>query len=168
MIQRFKAMSRQTKVALIAAALIVLGGGAAFAWWTISPLFIDVRVNEALTEEENVDTASFQTLLSGAFSGADSLHQVSGMAHLIDRGADRIVRFEDDFASTNGPDLFVWLVRDLEAITGDYVDLGVLKGNLGAQNYAVPEGVDVADYPIVIIWCKAFGVLFGSATLAGV
>ena len=44
-------------------------------------------------------------------------------------------------------------------------DLGALKGNLGDQNYEVPEGVDLSKYQSVSIWCKRFGVNFGSASL---
>jgi len=73
------------------------------------------------------------------------------------------VRFEN-FKSTNGPDLFVYLATDDQA--SDFVDLGRLKGNVGNQNYEIPEGVDLSKYNKVLVWCKAFSVLFGSAELA--
>ena len=74
-------------------------------------------------------------------------------------------RFDEAFETTNGPDLYVWLVKDGDVDNG-YVDLGRLKGNIGSQNYVIPEGTDLSEYDTVFIWCKAFSVLFGSAELA--
>ncbi len=68
------------------------------------------------------------------------------------------------FEVTNGPNLFVYLATDPQA--RDFVDLGVLKGNIGDQNYVVPTNADLGRYSYVLIWCKAFSVLFGSAELA--
>ena len=64
---------------------------------------------------------------------------------------------------TNGPDLYVYLATDKS--TSDFVDLGKLKANNGNQNYEVPEGTDLTKYDTVLIWCKSFSVLFGSADL---
>jgi hypothetical protein len=44
-----------------------------------------------------------------------------------------------------------------------YVDLGDLKGNIGAQNYAIPRAVRLAGYRSVVVWCKRFGVAFAAA-----
>jgi hypothetical protein len=63
-----------------------------------------------------------------------------------------------------GPDLYVWLTRDGNVKNG-YVDLGRLKGNIGSQNYTVPLDTDLSQYTTVIIGCKAFSVLFGTASL---
>jgi len=84
-------------------------------------------------------------------------------------GDSYIVRLAD-FATSNGPDVKVWLTK---ADVGDadsarragYVSLGDLKGNRGNQNYTVPAGTDVADYPTVVIWCDRFSVAFGAAQI---
>jgi hypothetical protein len=47
----------------------------------------------------------------------------------------------------------------------DFVNLGRLKGDFGDQNYKIPEGTDLSKYDIVLIWCQAFSVLFGSGEL---
>ena len=44
-----------------------------------------------------------------------------------------------------------------------FVDLGRLKGNIGAQNYAIPASVDLGAYRSVVVWCKRFGVPFAAA-----
>jgi hypothetical protein len=46
-----------------------------------------------------------------------------------------------------------------------YVDLGVIKGNIGDQNYTLGSDLDLAKYRAVSIWCKRFSVNFGSASL---
>ena len=46
-----------------------------------------------------------------------------------------------------------------------FVNLGRLKGNVGDQNYEIPDETDINSHNNVLIWCKAFSVLFGSAEL---
>ena len=46
-----------------------------------------------------------------------------------------------------------------------FVDLGVIKGNVGDQNYALGSDLDLAKYRSVSIWCKRFSVNFGAAPL---
>ena len=46
-----------------------------------------------------------------------------------------------------------------------YHDLGKLKGNIGNQNYTVPDGVDVSAQMSVVIYCKPFSVIFSVAPL---
>ncbi|MCB1260129.1 MAG: DM13 domain-containing protein, partial [Acidimicrobiales bacterium] len=75
------------------------------------------------------------------------------------------VRFEG-LETDNGPDLVVYLTKqpaDAQAVGDDYLDLGVLKGNVGNQNYEVPAGVDLSEYDSVVIWCRRFAVSFGAA-----
>ena len=46
-----------------------------------------------------------------------------------------------------------------------FIELGVLKGNVGDQNYELPAAVDLGRYRAVTIWCKRFSVNFGTAPL---
>ena len=46
-----------------------------------------------------------------------------------------------------------------------FIDLGVLKGNIGDQNYKLGSDLDLAKYRAVSIWCKPFSVNFGAAAL---
>ena len=82
---------------------------------------------------------------------------------------ERLLRLED-FESTNGPDLFVYLTvagadDDDAALDADFVDLGVLSGNIGSQNYVIPADVDLDRYDSVVIWCRRFTTSFGVADL---
>ncbi len=108
---------------------------------------------------------AFAELPAGKFVGSgDGIHETEGDVRVIKLEDDsQYVRFEN-FKSTNGPDLYVYLATDDNA--SDFVNLGSLKGNVGNQNYEIPEGVDLSKYNKVLVWCKAFSVLFGSAELA--
>ena len=119
-------------------------------------------VNENMTEAAT--TLGQTSLLIGEFVGVnDGIHNAEGMAKVIQLDdASMILRLEN-FKATNGPDLYVYLATDNSA--SDFVNLGRLKGNIGNQNYDIPEGTDFSRYDTVLIWCKAFSVLFGSAGL---
>lgn len=111
------------------------------------------------------DTATFQNMLSGNFIGVnDGIHNAEGVAKVIALNDGTYVLRLENFKATNGPDLYVYLATDKSA--SDIVNLGRLKGNIGNQNYPIPDGTDLTKYNTVLIWCKAFSVLFGSAELA--
>ena len=109
------------------------------------------------------------TLVSGEFMSRS--HETSGRVLVLNDGSEqRFLRFEN-FRTDNGPDVNVWLssappdapARDF---LGDWVDLGDMKGNVGAQNYEIPPSVDLDHYSTVVIWCVRFSVAFGVAGLA--
>ncbi len=120
-------------------------------------------VNENMTEAA-ATTLGQTSLFLGEFVGVnDGIHDAEGMAKVIQLDdASMILRLEN-FKATNGPDLYVYLATDNSA--SDFVNLGRLKGNIGNQNYDIPEGTDFSKYHTVLIWCQAFSVLFGSAEL---
>ena len=133
------------------------------AWFLASPLFLDKTVNEQLPKS-NLGTSgnAEEETAKGSFADADNFHKTSGIAKITVIDGKRYLSFED-FKTTNGPDLYVYLSKDNGA--GDFVNLGRLKGNIGNQNYEIPEGTDIDSYSKVLIWCRTFSVLFGSADL---
>jgi hypothetical protein len=46
-----------------------------------------------------------------------------------------------------------------------FVDLGPLRAFKGSQRYSIPNGVDVARFDSVVIWCREFSVLISPADL---
>jgi hypothetical protein len=123
-----------------------------------------IMLFSAFSLSQTTDAQDPISALSGQFMGAgDGIHNAEGMAREISlENGKQFIRFEN-FKVTNGPDLFVYLATDKSA--SDFVDIGRLKANNGNQNYEVPEGTDLTKYDAVLIWCKAFSVLFGSADL---
>lgn len=123
------------------------------------------------TVSDEMPDAVPELIATGKFSDADAVHKGSGDAFLFRLPDGRhLLRFEN-FRTTNGPDLAVYLAAhpapaSADDVTGStYISLGKLKGNVGNQNYVVPSNVDVSDYGSVAIWCELFGVLFSPASL---
>jgi hypothetical protein len=118
-------------------------------------------VNEEMTTIGEEETS---TVYAGTFVGVnDGIHNAEGQAKVIKLSdGSNFLRLED-FRSTNGPDLYVYLSTDKS--NSDFVNLGKLKGNVGNQNYEIQQGIDLSKYDTVLIWCQAFSVLFGSAEL---
>ena len=110
-------------------------------------------------------------LKSGSFRDADPFHKGRGEATVY-RGPDGslLLRLEN-FRVTNGPDLHVILSphadpkRPSDVKQGGYMDLGKLKGNIGNQNYFIPDDVDIAALRSVVIYCKPFHIVFSVAPL---
>ncbi len=98
---------------------------------------------------------------------ADPIHYGEGKVQVY----ERTVHLDRDFKVGPGPKFHVYLVPKAQIrATGDldglmYVDLGRLRAFEGSQNYTIPAGVDLADYPSVVIWCAQFNVLISPADL---
>jgi hypothetical protein len=139
--------------------MIALGFIAIFMLGTFSTIQSQMIEGQYEQQQQNPVSA-----LSGEFVGAgDGTHNAEGVAKEISlEDGRKFIRFEN-FNVTNGPDLYVYLATDKNI--SDFVDLGALKANNGNQNYEIPDGTDLAKYKTVVIWCKAFSVLFGSAEL---
>ncbi len=144
--------------------------------WLLSPLWKDTRVDEVFPTpttsvrvgdegaiKPSQSEASPTIVAVGVFSGFDSLHNGSGTVKLITDNTKTYIRFEPDFKVTNGPDLYVGLGKN-----GKYMasaEIAPLKGNLGSQNYLLPDTVNISEYNEVWVWCKAFSVPFARAIL---
>ena len=154
------AVRADRRLQLLAAAVAI--GGAAIAWWTISPLYITTT----LVEQGGAATGG-QVVLRGELQRVDDVHKGTGPVLVVEEGGKRSVRFMD-VAIQNGPDLHVYLGRDRGGAYDGSKDLylGALKATNGTFTYEVPAGIDLGQYGSVIVWCRAFSVLFTWADLA--
>ena len=170
---------------IFASALVAVLGLGIFvlAYFEPQKLFIHDRVHEPLPTVEGEPASGgsaagerraragdsrLEVLASGAFQSHE--HSTSGRAEAL-RLADgsRFLRFED-FETSNGPDVRVYLSAapaggDGDAFDDEYVELGELKGNVGSQNYAIPADLGLRQFESAVIWCKRFSVAFGAAPL---
>jgi hypothetical protein len=136
--------------------IAVLGIG----YYLLSPLFINVKINEAIPVSNSQNTivpVTFEAENKVAEVIGTSGHSASGSIRIVVDGSDTYIRYEN-FKTINGPDIYVYLTNDLDA--KDFVNLGKVKATEGNVNYKIPDGIKVSDYRYVIVWCKAFGVLF--------
>jgi hypothetical protein len=110
-------------------------------------------------------------LVSGAFiAGSTPGDTAAGKATIYRLEDGKPLLRLEDFSTTNGPDLFVVLSSsanpEQDGIKNTaYLQLDALKGNVGNQNYELPADVDLSQYKSVVIWCRAFNVVFGYAPL---
>jgi hypothetical protein len=133
---------------------------------------INNTINESTTpdtiklgqQQQQNNSTTARNIITGYFIGAgDGFHNAVGLARVIQVGdGSKILRLEN-FKSTNGPNVHLYLATDKAAT--NFIDLGRLKANNGNQNYNIPHGTDLAKYNNVLIWCKDFSVLFGKAQL---
>ncbi|MET4539875.1 hypothetical protein ABIE37_001649 [Arthrobacter bambusae] len=98
-------------------------------------------------------------------------HETTGTAQLLMLpDGSHVLRLEN-LASSDGPDVKVWLSSQeaggdwFKYRSGRYVDLGAIKATHGNQNYVVSAGTDIAGLTSVVLWCDRFSVAFGSAPL---
>ncbi len=120
----------------------------------------EAEAEEPTTSDEEMMPGEIVTLASGSFLGLSN-YEVTGDALVLNDGTEqRFLRFEN-FESSNGPDLKVYLRAD----SGEFVSLGELKGNVGDQNYEISTDVDLDVFSTVEIWCERFSVGFGEAEL---
>lgn len=89
-------------------------------------------------------------------------HPASGTVKVLETISGTVIRYED-FSTINGPNLHIYLAKDLRA--KDYIDLGSIKGTKGNINYDVPEDIDISEYKYVMYWCVPFKVLFNYAEI---
>jgi hypothetical protein len=159
---------QRKKVWLGLVALAVLVGG----WAAFRPerLFVDKTVNEGFEVTAVAADSEPTVVAAGSFhSGA---HETSGKATIYRFPDGRRVLRLTEFATSNGPDVQVYLVKASDAMDNDtvkqagFINVGALKGNMGDQNYDIPAEVDLGVYRAVTIWCRRFGVNFGTAPLA--
>jgi len=152
-------------------AIFALGGVLGTGFGVALGFFIFPYVFPPPTAAEQLADAEHSKLVaSGTFIHAnpsDPVHYGQGRVSVY----EHTVFLEPDFEVGPGPAFHVYLVpkasirstsevKDLMA-----VDLGGLRAFKGSQQYAIPAGVNLKDYPTVMIWCERFGVLISPADL---
>ena len=133
---------------------------------TEAPAQPTVAPTEEPTATPETKPAEPVILAAGEFQGRDDAHQGSGTAQIVQEGERRVLRLQN-FSSTEGPDLYVYLVEnpdtfDADAI-GEFLDLGLLKATTGDQEYEIPPGADLSKYGGVQVYCLSFRFIFSNA-----
>ena len=159
---------------------LVVSVATGVAWYEFSPLLRNKVVNNVLPESATAVSPAEETrpialgepdpnkgaapIISTPISVIDTpAHPASGVVRIVRTADETLLRYEN-YKTINGPDVRVYLAKDLEA--KEYVDLGPLKGTEGNINYSVPKDVDISQYRYALTWCEDFSVLFNSADLS--
>lgn len=134
------------------------------------PVLNEGKLRDKMVDEDMPAEGRPELLGQGQFVDIDDLHRGSGLAMVFALPDGRRILRVEEFNVTNGPDLHVILSSaaaptSRDDIGDDYIDLGELKGNMGNQNYDIPEGVDISAYQSVVIYCVPFHVVFSTAAI---
>ncbi len=70
------------------------------------------------------------------------------------------IQLGNNFKTKQAPALFVYLGHAKPT-----VEIGALKALTGAQSYRLPADVDPNKFSRLFIYCKPYGIVFGSARL---
>src|SRR5262245_7024914 len=150
--------------------IFVVGGICGTVFGVALGFFIFPYVFPPPPAAETITASERSLVATGTFIHAnpsDPVHFGKGRVSVY----DGLVFLEPDFEVGPGPAFHVYLVpkatiRTSSDLTGvQHVDLGRLRAFKGSQRYPVPAGVNLKDYPSVIIWCEAFSVLISPADL---
>jgi Electron transfer DM13 len=154
-----------------ALAIFFLGGivgtgfGVALGFFLFPFVFPPPPAMEHLTDADRATLAATGTFIHA--NPSDPIHWGKGKVSVYERS----VFLEADFEVGPGPAFHVYLVPKANIRSADdvkdkmYVDLGGLRAFKGSQRYEIPAGVNLKDYPSVVIWCARFDVLISPADL---
>ena len=120
------------------------------------------EVNETIQAmaPPNTDMASIYQLRTGNFTPSGNISKVNGISRILSVNDNEFLRFEH-FNITNGPELHVYFTSKGDLVNSK--DLGILKGNIGPQNYFL--GNIANQYDTVVIASKPFKMVYAKATL---
>lgn len=120
------------------------------------------EVNETIAgmSPSELEKATIILLRFGNFTSQQNGTEAQGLAKILTVNDNPFLRFEN-FNVTNGPDLHVYFTNGKDINSG--MDLGMLKGNMGAQNYFL--GGIANQYDTVVIASKPFGTIYATSNL---
>ena len=115
----------------------------------------------ASTPAQAEASAESNVIATGTFEGRSD-HETSGKVSIVESDGKYSILLAEDFSLDGAPDPKVGLGKDgYDPST----KAGPLAALTGASAYDVPEGINIADYNEVYIWCEKFDVPLGVAKL---
>lgn len=109
-------------------------------------------------------SATFQNqtlVLEGTFM--NGVHATSGTVKVYeDKSKNRSLVLEN-FKTDTGPDLRLYIAED--KVLTNFIQITDKVNTNGSYVLPIPSEVDLKKQNTVVVWCRAFSVLFGSASL---
>jgi hypothetical protein len=142
---------------------------------TFSPqVYGQTRINPSTPYQPEIiaQKQNLTTIMSGAFKAGEK--PATGKATIIREGGHSFLVLDAAFSTSNqGPDLHVLLDTNSNApknyqggAANRVINLGKLKSFSGMQRYAIPDGINLANYKSVVIWCRMANATFAHAPLS--
>ena len=136
---------------------------------SVSALNMAHATTVAPTSVVATQTTDTPSPISGSFVQKNK--SLKGSWQILEVNGQTVIRFEDDFKASRGPDLKVFLSpQGIDAVNGKTatdgaVLLGKLQNTRGHQDYIVPAGVNLSSFNSVLVHCEAFSVLWGGGAI---
>ena len=117
----------------------------------------------------NLSFADESEIASGTWTTKG--YAINGGWKIVARDDKKIIIFDEHFKTKKGPDLKVYLSRkSIKDIGGgdviqSSVKIGRLNSHKGAQEYEIPNNVNLNDFASLLIHCEAYAHLWGGAAL---
>ena len=128
--------------------MVMIGAGQINNTINESTITLDT-IKQRQQQQSNAITAP--GIMIGSFIGAgDGFHNAEGLVRVIPLGEGHTILRLENFKSTNGPNVHLYLATDKAA--SNFIDLGRLKANNGNQNYNIPYGSNLAKYNMALIY----------------
>ena len=144
---------------LALATLLVLVSACAIDKTVPTPVGTSTMPVSTTDPTKTFDLTGQAVLVQGAF--VNGVHTVSGNVKVYEKAGKRTLVFSD-FKTEGGPDLRIYLAED--AALTNFVEVSKLTAT-GSFFLELPDSANPVKQRTVLIWCKQFSVLFGSATL---
>lgn len=134
-----------------------------FLWVILWVVLSSCTKNATSSDQLNEQVGSSATPVTPAmaFTSANS-YTVTGNVRVYQKD-DKLVLALENFNSSNGPDLRVYLSKEMQPV--NFIELGRLKSVQGNQLYDIPGTPDFGNYKFAVIHCKQFNRVFGYATI---
>ena len=131
-----------------------------------APLMFTLLVNFAYGEERNI-------IYSGKLKSDSYFTTLKGSWKIVREGKKTILKLEDNFKSSDGPDLKIFFSKlPFKDVDGDNaankdvsVKVGVLKSFAGKNSFVIPDEISLDSYKSIIIHCEKYSKLWGGAVL---
>ena len=122
--------------------------------------------DQALTPVTQITPTNIDTTKPAEATGmfSNGAHAVSGTVKVVVDKTDATKKYLsfENFKTDAGPDLYIYLAEDKNA-TGSIIVMKLDK--TGTFTLDIPSTANLTKQKYVLIWCKQFTVLFGSAKL---
>ncbi len=119
-----------------------------------------VSTTATTTTPGSTTAMSMSKGLQGMFMS--NVHATSGTVSVAETNGKRTLVFTN-FRTDGGPDLRIYLAENTSL--RNFIEVSQLASTNGNFSVDLPTAADPARQRYVIIWCKAFSVLFGNAEL---
>ena len=113
--------------------------------------------------DEDSSSNQFTLISEGTLEPLGGYNSSGDVSLIYDEVNDEYLVTLENFTSSNGPDLHVYIASD-NTVT-NFLDLGELRSTSGTLTYTIPGSQYNEEHDTVLIWCVQFSVNFGQANL---